>query len=99
MNITEQVLQVLLAKIFKNSGKQVRPNQCIGGLEQFLSREQNQGSVDFKTLSPPTGNQKVPQGTLQKKKITEICEKPWKYGKITEFCHYGKVETLFKSTG
>ena len=33
--------------------------------------------------------------TLKKKRKLhlEICEKPWKYGKIMEFCHYGKVGT------
>ena len=47
-------------------------NQCTGGLGRFLSKELNQGSVDFKSLSPCTKEIRESKGvlaTLKKEKI------------------------------
>ena len=65
-------------------------NQCAGGLERFLSKELNQGSWDFKSLSLPTKEIRGSKGCvghIKKKEIyTWKSVKPWKYhGKNHEF--------------
>ena len=48
-------------------------NQCIEGLGRFFSEELNLGSVDLKSLSPPTKErmiQKVWKPHLKIKKVT-----------------------------
>ena len=37
-------------------------DQCIAGLGRFLSKELNQGSAGFKSLSPPTKEIKESKG-------------------------------------
>ena len=69
------------------------------GLGRFLLKEINQGSVDFKSMSPPTKEIRELKGVwgiLKRKKIIpgNLQKKTWKYVKIMEFCHCGKVGTL-----
>ena len=63
-------------------------SHCVG----CLSKELNQGSVYFKSLSPPSkekGESKDVEATFKKEKII-----PGNLGKIMEFCHSGKVGTV-----
>ena len=67
-------------------------NQCIGGLGRFLSKELNQGSVDFKPMEDKgiirlcMPHQKKKKKRRRRRKLyLEIYEKPWKYhGKIKQ---------------